>query len=94
MAGRPPISRGRANLKSKRLIYLTQDDIFRFIENNPSICVQVVTYKYKGDTDVLPTELENMPGTAGPKEPKFAAVVRWVQFWNCEGFEQGERQIT
>ena len=45
MPQRPPLQ--RANLKSKRLVYLSGTDIFRFIENNAYTCVQVVTYKIK-----------------------------------------------
>ena len=86
---RGPVRAG-ANLKSKRLIYLPGNEIFRFIENNPYTCVQVVTYNI-----TEPAFNENPEKPAGlfkPKEPKMQAVTREVQYWNCEGFEQGERR--
>lgn len=91
MPGRPPGPRGSANLKTKRLIYLTNAEIFRYIEQHPFTCVQVVTFHERNEE--LITETVQMPGRFQmPKEPKFAAVVREVQFWNCDGFEQGERR--
>jgi hypothetical protein len=79
-----------ANLKSHRLIYLSGSDIFRFIENNPYTCVQVVTYKIKEEI-FSEIKQEKTIGMVQPKEPHMQAMVREVQYWNCEGFEQGER---
>ena len=87
MPQRPPLQ--RPNLKSKRLIYLPSSEIFRFVENNAYTCVQVVTYKIK--EPVFNENQEKPIGFTKPKEPHMQAVVREVQYWNCEGFEQGER---
>ena len=89
MPQKPPAQ--RANLKSKRLVYLPGSEVFRFIENNAYTCVQVVTYKV-AEPAFNENPQEKPAGVFQPKDPKMQAVVREVQYWNCEGFEQGERR--
>ena len=85
--GPGPKPKQSANLKSKRLIYLTNAQIFRFIENNPYTCVQVVTYKVR-EPDEMPIEPSNAESKV--KGPKMEEIIRYVQYWNCAGFEDGE----
>jgi hypothetical protein len=95
----PKQKKHRANLLTTRLVYLRQEDVFRFVAANPSICTQYITFKMKG-TDEQGTQSE-LPGTTKPKflDPLAQLIkthnlntVGTVQYFNCAGYEQGERQ--
>ncbi len=53
-----------------------------------------VTFKLKADAEGEPGEVtEAKPGTFTMEEyPAPPQMVRYVQYWNCPGYEQGERR--
>jgi len=78
------------NLKSKRLIYIQSSELFRFVANNPSTCVQFVTFTLKEKEPI--TMDASKTKMSRPLFPKPAEMVRHVQYFHCEGHKFGERQ--
>jgi hypothetical protein len=75
--------------RPKSLVYLSNADIFRYIQNSPFQCIQVVSYAIKQAEMVEPNNAQD----AKRREEvgiKFDEIIRTVEFWNCDDFAQGE----
>ena len=97
---RPPVQSQRANLKSKRLVYIQRDELFRFVGEHPYTCVQYVTYGTKQTEEAEPEAESKYESFIKPKMPDEltmeiykhnASTVRYVQYFNCAGYEFGEK---
>jgi hypothetical protein len=78
----------KSNLRTRNLVYLSNADIFRYIENHPFQCVQVVTYQTKEPAMIEPDNAKDAKRKE-ETEIHFDEIIRTVHFWNCDDFEDG-----